>query len=58
LLAAARNPPVSLLEGQQAEAAIADKGYDTAETTIQTFGATAVIPQEDTPNSLAALTAT
>jgi transposase len=37
---------VSLLEGQQAEAVIADKGYDSAEivATIEALGAIAVIP--------------
>lgn len=37
---------VSLLEGQRAEAVVADKGYDSGEivATIQALGATAVIP--------------
>jgi len=37
---------VSLLEGQQAEAVIADKGYDSAEivAAIEALGAVAVIP--------------
>jgi transposase len=37
---------IRLLEGQQAEAVIADKGYDSAEIVakIQSLGATAVIP--------------
>ena len=37
---------VLLLEGQHAEAVIADKGYDSTEivATIQALGATAVIP--------------
>ena len=37
---------VSLLQGQHAQAVIADKGYDSAEivSTIQALGATAVIP--------------
>lgn len=37
---------IALLEGQRAEAVIADKGYDSTEivTTIQALGAVAVIP--------------
>lgn len=37
---------ICLLEGQQAEAVIADKGYDSTEivTTIEALGAVAVIP--------------
>jgi transposase len=37
---------ISLLEGQRAEAVIADKGYDSTEivTTIEALGAVAVIP--------------
>lgn len=37
---------VALLEGRQAEAVIADKGYDSTEivTTIEALGAVAVIP--------------
>ncbi len=44
--AAEYGPAISLLEGQQAEAVIAGKGYDSAEIVakVESLGAVAVIP--------------